>query len=313
MDDLDEERALALDASPDYLVLRRLNPKRWEFSEVPPADVKRGCVLDVETTGLDPMQDDVIELGMVEFDFDREGTIYGAREVYQGFQDSKKLSAEITELTGITPAMIAGRQIDLAKVAAIVEGADLVVSHHAAFDRKFAERLNEGFRKKAWGCSMEQIPWEAEGVRGGRRLKYLAQEFGFFYDAHRATDDCWAGVEVLSRTLPKSGRTALGHLLDAARKPTWRIWAQNAPFKDKDRLKGRGYRWSPGDEPGLPVKSWYVDQQDEAARDGEIAWLRAEIYCGRSFDQRIDRITAYDRFALRDWSQGNWIASAFAP
>jgi DNA polymerase-3 subunit epsilon len=293
--------ATALDADPNYLVLRRLDPDHWDFAEVPPPDAKHGLYVDVETTGLNPAEDDVIELGMVAFQFDREGMIHHASLAYQGFQESRKLSAEIIELTGITPQMIAGQQIDLAKVAEILERTDLVVSHKADFDRKFAERLCDGFRTKAWGCSMESVPWQAEGIEGGRRLKYLAQEFGFFYDAHRATDDCWAGVEVLSRTLPKSGRTALAHLLDAARKPTWRIWAQNAPFKDNDRLKARGYRWS-AEEPGLLAKCWYLDLQDETLRDEEIGWLRGAIYPGAtSFDPRIDRITAYDRFAVRDW------------
>lgn len=311
-----EEAAAALGATDDYLVLRRLDPRRWVFAEVPPADAKVGLYVDVETTGLDFRTDDVIELGMVEFRFGREGEIYHAREVYRGFQDSEKLSAEIVELTGITPEMIMGQRLDLAKIAEIAKSADLVVSHAAAFDRKFIENLECGFREKAWGCSMEQVPWQAQGITGGRRLKYLAQEFGFFYDAHRAIDDCWAGVEVLSRELPKSGRAALGHLLEAARKPTWRIWAANSPFKEKDKLKARGYRWCSGDEPGMSMKCWYFDADDEESRDAETAWLRAEIY-GKignvAFDPRIDRITAYDRYGVRDWVDGNWVAPAFTP
>lgn len=312
-----ERAAAALDASEDYLVLRRLDPAHWDFAEVPPADAKCGLYVDVETTGLNPSEDDVIELAMVAFRFSREGEIYHAWDAYHGFQESPKLNPEITEITGITAATIAGQKLDLDEIAGIARKADLVISHKADFDRKFCEALfyepdsavagNPAFREKAWACSMEQVPWQEQGIIGGRRLKYLAQELGFFYDAHRATDDCWAGVEVLSRTLPKSGRTALAHLLDAARKPTWRVWAENSPFKEKDRLKARGYRWSPGDDPGLPLKSWYFDASDEAARDTEINWLRTEIYGSTVRSIRVDRISAYDRFAVRDWREGNWV------
>jgi DNA polymerase III subunit epsilon len=311
-----EDIAAFLEQSEKYRVLRRLDPGHWDSNGIPLPDVKRGLFVDVETSGLNAAEDDVIELGIVEFLFDREGAIYHAREAYQGFQDSDKLSVEIVQITGITPEMILGQRLDLEKIGEAIFRADLIVSHKADFDRKFAEGIGvKGFREKAWGCSMEQVPWQDGGIRGSCSLKFIAMEFGFFYDAHRAIDDCWAGIEVLSRKLPNSGRTALGHLLEAARKPTWRVWALNSHFKTKDPLKKRGYRWSPGDEPGMPMKSWYRDIDSETARDAEVAWLRAEIYAGQNFDPRIDRITAYDRFAVRDWRQGNWnwVVPTFSP
>lgn len=63
--------------------------------------------------------------------------------------------------------------------------------------------------------------------------------------------------------------------MEAARKPTLRLWAEQSPFELKDSLKRRGYRWNDGSD-GRP-KSWFVDV-DEAGLDGEIAFLRTEIY-----------------------------------
>jgi DNA polymerase-3 subunit epsilon len=54
----------ALAKSTDYRVLRRLVP-RTEFAPASGHAVKSGILLDVETTGLDPIRDEVIELAML--------------------------------------------------------------------------------------------------------------------------------------------------------------------------------------------------------------------------------------------------------
>jgi DNA polymerase-3 subunit epsilon len=55
---------------------------------------------------------------------------------------------------------------------------------------------------------MSQVDWAGEGFEG-TKLSYLASQCGFFFDGHRAENDCLAGLEILARPLP-SGRTAPG-------------------------------------------------------------------------------------------------------
>ena len=141
---------------------------------------------------------------------------------------------------------------------------------------------------------MTQIDWAAEGFEG-TKLAYLAMGAGFFYDGHRAANDCLAAIQLLARTLPKSGQTGLAQLLDRARRPSFRIWAENSPFDLKDVLKARGYRWN-GEGTNSP-RAWYIDV-DEAARDAEITFLRSEIYRGE-IDLLVRKIDAYDRFSER--------------
>src|SRR4051812_39766640 len=116
---------------------------------------------------------------------------------------------------------------------------------------------------------MSQIPWAQEGIRGCK-LDYLAMVHGFLFAEHRAAMDCFAGVEILKGTLPKSRRPALSALLEEAKKVTTRIWAERAPFSKKDVLKARGYRWSNG-EYGTP-RAWYIDVEEGKA-DSETAFL----------------------------------------
>ena len=117
---------------------------------------------------------------------------------------------------------------------------------------------------------------DAGGTRASiaRNWTHLAAAQGFFH-GHRAVHDCRAGIEILSRTLPRSGRAALGGLLESARQPRWRIRAVRTPFERKDSLKSRGYRWCDGSDGH--ARAWNVDVADHAL-ESELAFLRSEVY-----------------------------------
>lgn len=289
-----EELATALEANSDYRVLRRLR-SRVRVEGYDAAETRLGLIVDVETTGLDPDLDEIIELGMVPFRYALDGTVVEVQEPFNRLREPKKpISPEITALTGISDAMVSGKSIDPEEVAAFAAPAAVVIAHNAAFDRRFLERFSSVFSTKLWACSMSEIDWAAEGIEG-TKLSYLAMAMGFFYDRHRAANDCLATIEILARELPRAHIPALARLLDSARLPTWRIWAENSPFEFKDVLKARGYRWN-GEGNGKP-RSWYLDVTD-AEKDAEISYLQSEIY---RYDVEIQtvRVTAYDRFSSR--------------
>ena len=271
-----EAMAAQLEASGQYRVLRKLSSR----AQLEPADgepMRTGLFVDVETTGLDPLRHEIIELAMVPFTYGLDGRVFGIGDPFHELrQPSEPIPPEITAITGISEDMVAGKAIDPAQVAAFAAPAALVIAHNAAFDRRFLERFCDTFTTKPWACSMVQVPWAEEGHEGVK-LVYLASGAGFFYDKHRAVHDCLAAIELLARPLPKSGALALSCLLEQARRPTWRVWAEGAPFELKDVLKGRGYRWNA--EHGGAPRAWYIDV-DEAGREAELAFLRCEIYQG---------------------------------
>jgi DNA polymerase-3 subunit epsilon len=289
-----EAMAETLERSGDYRVLRRLAPFALR---TPPANVRTrlGLVVDTETTGLDPARDEIIELAMVPFTYGLDGEIYAVGEAFQQLrQPSKPIPAEVIAITGIDDAMLEGRSIDPSDVAAFAAPAALVIAHNAAFDRKFLERYCETFNTKPWACSMSEVDWATEGYEG-TKLSYLAAGAGFFYERHRAIHDCMAVVELLARRQPVSGRTGLAQLLDRARTPSWRIWAENSPFDLKDVLKARGYRWN-GEGTGAP-RAWFIDVAEDS-RAAEETFLKSEIYRGE-IDLLVRRIDAFDRFSER--------------
>ncbi|SLN72288.1 3'-5' exonuclease [Oceanibacterium hippocampi] len=289
-----EKLAAILEDSGDYRILRRLKP-RTAAGALADGESRIGLFVDVETTGLDPERDEIIEIAMLPFRYSLDGVVIEILEPFDRLREpSTPIPQAVTALTGITDDMVAGQKIELSEISEFAGPADLVVAHNAAFDRRFLERFSQTFSTKPWACSMAEIDWAAEGFEG-TKLAYLAADHGFFYERHRAANDCLAAVELLSRTMPRSGVSGLARLLAQARQTTWRIWAENSPFELKDTLKARGYRWSGGD--ARHPKAWHIDVLD-AQKEAEIEYLCREIY-KRPTKFRATKITAYDRYSSR--------------
>jgi DNA polymerase III subunit epsilon len=252
-----------------------------------------GVILDTETTGLNHRKDEIIEIGIIAFTFDRAGVIGDITGVYGGLrQPSGAIPAEITRLTGITDEMVAGETIDMQAVEALIAPADLIIAHNAGFDRPFCEAFSPIFTRKAWACSNAEIGWSGRGYEG-TKLGYLIGQAGFFHDGHRAVDDCFALLEVLDRQREGDERTPFAELYEASQRSRVRIFAEHSPFEMKDHLKARGYRWSDGSD-GRP-KSWWIEV-DEPDLDTELHYLRTEIYRYPEADPPRRVLTAFDRF-----------------
>ncbi len=283
--------AHALETTGAYRVLRRIQP--FVESEVAPIEPTFvGLIVDTETTGVDHTRDTVIELGMIKFEYGASGRIYRILDTLNQLHDpGRPIPPEITRLTGICDADVAGQCIDDEAVTAMAADAAVVIAHNASFDRQMCETRWPVFIEKNWACSCHQVPWRAEGHEG-LKLGYLLTDHGYFHKGHRAIDDCHALLALLRAPLKISGRLALACLLDTARKPIVRVWATGSPIATKDVLKARSYRWSGR------RRCWYVDI-DEDRLDLERAFLWREIYQREVHDLVADRITARDRFSIR--------------
>ena len=232
---------------------------------------------------------------MVTFEFLPDGRIFKILDHFDQFQDPGfPIPEGIVALTGITDSMVQGKTIDENAVNQMVDTAAIVIAHNAQFDRKFVENSFSVFESKAWGCSIYDVPWAKQGIEG-TKLGYIAYRLGFFFDAHRAINDCLAGVHILSQSFPDSRESILKALLDHARQNEYRIWALGSPYDSKDILKARKYRWNDG-ENQLP-KSWYIDVSSDQLQS-EIDYLHQDIF-GQEVELRVDVITVFDRYASR--------------
>jgi len=302
MNALEAEIAVTeLQATGDYLVLRRLNLDRdTRFSRRQVAGSLIGLCLDTETTGLNHAEDKIIELGIVAFEYDpATAEILRIVDRYNGFEDpGGPLPEIITEITGITNEMLAGQAFDDGRIRALADSATLVIAHNAAFDRKFVEARYPLFTKLPWACTVSQIDWGKERI-ATRILEYLLFKCGgYCINAHRALDDAEGVLGLLLGRFPVTGTQIFKKLLEKSGEVTSKIYAVGAPFAKKDVLKQRGYRWNDGADNGS--KGWWVDVPQEQEKD-EMGYLAREIYPGgntRGVD--ITRVDAYARFSVRE-------------
>lgn len=161
-------------------------------------------VVDVETTGLQPEQADLIEIGAVRL---RSDQVMG--EFFTLIRPPGPVPDTITELTGISDAMVGGAPPAATALRAFLAFARdaVLVAHHAAFDIAFLTR----------GCAAAGLPWPPAAVLDTAvlarlllsheqvpdcKLATLAAYFGTRTEpCHRALADAQATAEVLAGLL----------------------------------------------------------------------------------------------------------------
>lgn len=269
-----ENAARHLETDDNYRVLRAVP---HPFSSMPngaPSDAKCICIIDLETSGLDPDRDKVIELALMMVFVDDDGEIVAHFGPLSWKEDpGVPLEPSITMLTGLANQHLTGHQIPDDFVVGMLSRADVLVAHNAPFEIAWLERRYPAIAGKPWACSMRDLPWLELGLDGHAQTSLLMQH-GWFSPAHRAAADVWSLFWLLqeARTgwLKGPPKTHLQRLLEAAGRTTISLEARGAPYDAKDRLKARAYRWHAG-----PPKFW-AKELDPLAVEHEQTWFQIE-------------------------------------
>jgi len=283
-----------INSSSDHKVLTRV-PESLAKKESS-AKTFKAAFIDLETTGLDPRTEEIIEVGVLIASFTNEdGFINIDFTNNQLQQPSKPISEEITKITGITNEDVKGKKIDWDLLKDQLTNVDLIICHNAYFDRNFMElQTPETFKSliksKPFGCSAHGINWRELGYEGAK-LEYLNLKMGYFYDGHRALVDCYATLNLFV-----AEPNAFTELKEKVRQKEILICATNASFDKKDKLKARNYRWSSGDT-NLP-KSWWTTVA-EKDQEEEFQFLKNEIYKRDTIDLPTKIITAKEKYSYR--------------
>ena len=176
-----------------------------------------------------------------------------------------------------------------ARVAELVSGASIVIAHNSTFDRPLLEQRFPVFEALPWGCSFAQVGWDGEGL-GARQLDYVAFQFGFFFEAHRAESDCQALLTILQQELPKSKVIVLKSMLEQLPQKDWTVYPVS-DYSSKDLLKSRSYYWD------AARKVWHRTVTGTEAITGEVAWLKEAIYGGRNVKLEFEVRDALSRYS----------------
>lgn len=155
-------------------------------------------VMDIETTGLNPRTDKIIELGAAKV---RNGEVIGTFSQY--INPGRSLPSRIVELTGI-------RDVDLQDAPYIEEvmdefmtfvSDDILLGHNLIFDYSFVKKAavnqKKTFDKK--GIDTLRIARRFLTELESRRLGYLCEYYQIELSAHRALNDALATHELYQR------------------------------------------------------------------------------------------------------------------
>lgn len=165
--------------------------------------------LDIETTGLDPKLDKIIEVAAVKV---REGKIVD--EFQSLLSPGRRLEERITELTGITDDMLADAPMPAQVIGKLLQfiGRDVLLGHSVLFDYSFVKRAavdlgmvqgeNYNFDKMQ-GLDTLKLARIYLPELESRSLPFLCKHFGIPQRAHRAMEDIRATV-MLYDTLAKN-------------------------------------------------------------------------------------------------------------
>lgn len=227
-------------------------------------------VIDVETTGIDPFRDQVIDIGYVILLVDAVGDIVDVLAAREALCDpGMPIPERVVRLTGLTDTDVAGKAIDLDLVQQDFQQVDVFIAHNARFDAAFIRQLLPSTRDAAWGCSMSDFDWLMDAGFDGRALGHLLFQLGFYNEGHRALADVMSLIHLLAYPLP-SGQPMLGALLANAARQTYRLEATRAPFDARSVLRARGYRWD------APNKVWYTEVTEQGLEE-EILWIGRHV------------------------------------
>ena len=160
---------------------------------------------DLETTGLRPKYDKILEIGAVKVEC---GEVTGT---YETFIDSGvEIPPRITELTGITQEMVAGSPGIREAVEGFLDfsGESVLLGHNILFDYSFMKRnvVNLGGTYERRGLDTLAISRLCLPQLSGKSLDKMAVHYGIPQEQHhRALDDALTAARLYERLREEFG------------------------------------------------------------------------------------------------------------
>ena len=148
-------------------------------------------LLDIETTGLNPKSEKIIELGAARI---REGKVV---DTFSAFVNpGRSLSERIVELTGISDRDVENAPYIEEIIQDFVDftGDDVLLGHNLSFDYSFVKKaaVNNKLSFEKDGIDTLRIARRFLAQLESRRLGFLCEHYQIELEAHRALNDALA-------------------------------------------------------------------------------------------------------------------------
>lgn len=161
------------------------------------------CV-DLETTGLNPKTDKIIEIGAVRVE---RGRVTGMFESL--VNPLRPLGEKITELTGLTDRELKTAPDISAALPGFLEfaGERILLGHSVLFDYSFLKKaaVNQGVVFERAGIDTLRIARRYQAGLESRSLDFLCGHYGIAHRAHRALEDAKAACALYDKLWEEFG------------------------------------------------------------------------------------------------------------
>ena len=154
-------------------------------------DSKSYVVLDIETTGLNPQTDEIIEIGVIKIKDGQKVDTFNTLVFTE-----KSISSKITEITGITQAQIDTSGIPLSEALAetvVFIGSLPIVCHNANFDNSFVKAACQNQNIQYNPKIIDTLDLARKIIKGlpNYKLQTLAKHLSIHQsNPHRSISDC---------------------------------------------------------------------------------------------------------------------------
>ncbi len=158
--------------------------------------LKSYVAFDLETTGLDPTKNDIIEIGALKV---RDGKV---EDRFMEFACPKeRISPKIEELTGITNDMVANSRCsqEVVKRFLVFCGEDILIGHNVIFDYSFVKMnaVSQGMSFERFGIDTLKIARKMHKDLPSKSLESMCQYYNIENkSAHRAYCDALATAKL---------------------------------------------------------------------------------------------------------------------
>ena len=152
---------------------------------------KLGLVVDVETTGLGPDSDEIIELALKLFSFYEEtGEIIDIIDEDSYLREPLSKTAQNNydrayRIHGIGYDLVRGKTFFDERIMDYFNQCDAIFAHNASFDRSFLYRMYPEVNEMKWYCTMKNVKWKNHGFPNSKLLTLL--------QAHKIGRASWWG------------------------------------------------------------------------------------------------------------------------
>ncbi len=227
----------------------------------------RILALDLETTGLmDNEHARVTEVAYAVWDTEFKRIARSKSYLVNCCEDGAEVPLEITELTGITSAILkehgytpAFMVEDLMKK---IQNCEVVMARFAEFDKFFVEKefklQGETVPERTWLCTMKDVEYPASVT--GKHQGHVAADHGFVNPFPH-----WGIGDVLTMLrIHELGGYGWDEPVKMAQSPMKRLVAK-VSFDDRNKAKKEGFQWEPD------KKQWFKDMRElKLKRDNPV-------------------------------------------